>query len=316
MAHLHLLAGLTWDPGLRAIVLLAVAVGVLMGSTYILLTTNVGHRLGFLLGLSAVAGVLTALSIVWMLYGLGYKGRAPEWKVKEVTVGSPAQASISAVRTLPLPSKLPSPDELIDKYHLESAFATQQRFVNLSDISGASAQARAELQKQTGGWRLLPTADKNASDASATATQYLTTESTAPKFTDTNQFVVLGTYDKGGKPGIGTSTSIVHRVLHRVETTAMWFIGSNPTHYAVVQVRPAVHQVAQPGEAPPTGVPDATQPVYNIVMVRDLGSVRQPSFAIFLFSAILLAICLTTLHRRDKVAMALRAAPRPETAGV
>jgi hypothetical protein len=316
MHHLHLLASLSWSPGLRAIILIAVAVGALMGSTYLLLSTNVGSRLGLLMSVTAVAGVLTALSSVWMMLGLGYKGRAPEWKIKEVTAGSAAQASIKAARTLPLPDTLPSPAELVAKYHLQAAFATQQRAISLSDVAAASKGAQEQLQAKAGGWRLLPTSDKVASDAAATASQYLTTQSTAPKFTDTNAFVVVAIYDKGGKPGRGNDGSLVNRALYKVEKTAMWFIADNPIRYTVVQVRPAVHQVAQPGQAPPTGVADPTQPVYNVIMVRDLGSTRQPSFAVFLFSSLSLAFCLTTLHRRDKVAMALRAAPKPETAGV
>ncbi len=316
MHSLHLLAALTWDPGIRAIVLIAVAVGVLMGSTYLLLTTNLGHRLGFLVALSALSGVLTALSFVWLMYGLGYKGRAPTWKIKEVTAGSPTQALTKAVHSLPSPTKLPTPDELVAKYHLQQAFATQQRAVTLSDVAGASKAARKELEAKAGGWRLLPSSDKVASDAAATASQYLTTTSTAPKFKDTNSFVVIGTYDKGGKPPLGEDTSILHRMAHRIETTAMWLIADNPTHYAVVQVQPAITQVAQPGQAPPPAVADPSQPVYNVIMVRDLGSIRQPSFAIFLFSAIVLAICLATLHQRDKAAMALSAAPRADTVGV
>lgn len=316
MHDLHLLAGLTWDPGLRAIVLIAVAVGVLMGSTYLLLTTNVGHRLGFLLVLTAAAGALTALSIVWTIYGLGYKGRPPVWKVTEVTAGDPSQAGTKAVRSLPAATELPAAQQLVKKYGLEKTFETQQRAVNLSDIAGASPKARQTLEAKTGGWRLLPTTDKNASDASSTATQYLTTTSTAPKFSDTNGFVVLGTFDKGGKPTLGSDTSIANRIVHRIETTAMWFVANNPTHYAVVQIQPAIPQVAQPGQAPPTPVADKTKPVYSIIMVRDLGSLRQPSFAVFLFSAIALAICLVTLHRRDKAAMALAAAPPSDPAGV
>ena len=316
MHNLHLLAALTWDPGLRAIVLILVAVGTLMGSTYLLLSTNVGSRLGLLMAVSAVAGVLTALSIVWMLLGLGYKGRPPVWKIKEVTAGSPTQAALKQAHTLPLPSALPSPEELVSKYHLQQAFATQQRAISLSDIAGASPAAQKELQAKAGGWRLLPTADKVASDASATASQFLTTLSTSPKFADTNSFVVLAIYDRGGKPGRGSDGSLVHRALYKIEKTAMWFIADNPPRYTVVQIQPAVHQVAQPGQAPPTGVADPSQPVYNVIMVRDLGSTREPSFAIFLFSSIALAFCLTTLHRRDKVAMALRAAPAPDPAGV
>lgn len=314
-AQAHLLAVLTWNPGLHAILLIFIAIAVLMGTSYLILSTNVGSRLGLLVCATAAAGVLTLLSVVWMLYGLGYEGRPAAWQVTEITTGSPKQAATKPVRTLPLPDALPDPKSLIEKYHLQSQFTTQKREINLSDVAGASTKAQAQLEAKTGGWRLLPTSAKTATDASNTASQYLTTESTAPKFTDTNGFVVLGTYDKGGKPPLGNDQSLVARALYKAQKFGMWLIADNPTHYAVVQIQPSITQVAQPGQAPPVGVADPSAPVYNVVMVRDLGSIRQPSFAVFVFSAIALAFCLTTLHRRDKVAMALRAAPKAEPFG-
>lgn len=305
-----LAASLTWDPGLRAIVLVAVAVAVLGGSVVLLLTTNVGHRLGVLMGVTGVLVILAMLGMTWTLLGVGAKGRAPTWRIKEITSGNLYKAGIDPLHSLPLATNLPSAESLIRKYHLQKTFANQTRPPNLSDVADASPKAKAELEKKLGGWRLLGTSNKVASDASATASQYLTTDSTAPKFTSTQDFVVLGIFDKGGKPAPSEDRSFVHRVAHKIEDTALWIIGHNPTHYAVVQIRPAVPQVTQPGTQPPTAQPNPKAPVYTVTMVRDQGTLRLPGFSLMVFSLIGTAICLSALHRRDKRAMALRAAAR------
>lgn len=320
LARLQPVLALTWDPGIRAILLVAFAVVVLCGSVFLLLTTNVGHRLGFLIAITGIFGILTMLGLVWMILGVGAKGRPPVWVVREVVVGNPNQARTAAARRLPLATDLPDPKGLIQQHHLQSAFANQTRPPNLSDVADADPAAVKPFETRLNGWRLLGTSNKTASDASSTASQYLTTTSTAPKFTATSDFVVLGTFDKGGKPAPG-NPSIGHSIVRRIEDTAMFLIGDNPTHYAVVQVQPAVPQVTQPGESPPVAQPDPSQPVYSIVMIRDLGTVREPGAALSLFGLIATLICLATLHRRDKRAMAVRAAAAespqtPVSAGV
>ena len=92
---LHTLAGIAWDPQLRGFLAVAVGVIVLPGSVYLLLSTNIGARLGFLLAASAVFGWLTIMGGVWWTYGtIGMLGEAPHWEVIEVvypgteTVGS------------------------------------------------------------------------------------------------------------------------------------------------------------------------------------------------------------------------------------
>ena len=57
---LHLIAGIAWDPQLRGILAVLVGVVVLMGSVYLLLGTNLGTRLGFLVAVTALFGWLHA----------------------------------------------------------------------------------------------------------------------------------------------------------------------------------------------------------------------------------------------------------------
>ncbi|HEX2850073.1 MAG TPA: hypothetical protein VHN98_05955 [Acidimicrobiales bacterium] len=82
-----LLAALTWDPQIRGALIVITAVTILMGSVYLLLATNTGARLGFLLAACGLTGWLAVMGWVWVVYGIGIKGQEPHWVVKEVITG-------------------------------------------------------------------------------------------------------------------------------------------------------------------------------------------------------------------------------------
>jgi len=56
------------------------AVGVLCGSLYLILGTNLGARLGFLVALTGLAGWMFILGAVWWTYGKGVLGPDPSWQ--------------------------------------------------------------------------------------------------------------------------------------------------------------------------------------------------------------------------------------------
>ena len=80
---------LTWDPAIRGILVVALGFTVLMGSTYLLLTTNVGSRLGFLIAAAGFWGWMMIMGLTWWIYGIGYVGPTPTWRVQEVAVVAP-----------------------------------------------------------------------------------------------------------------------------------------------------------------------------------------------------------------------------------
>ncbi len=81
----HLLAlDIAWDPGLRGIAVVFVGTAVLMGSVYLVLSTNIGARVGFLVSVAGLSGWMMLMGIVWAVYGIGYLGPAPHWRVEEV----------------------------------------------------------------------------------------------------------------------------------------------------------------------------------------------------------------------------------------
>jgi hypothetical protein len=84
LAHAVLAFNLDWNIEIRAIVVVGLAVVVLPGSIYMILATNLGTRLGFLVAMAGVFGWMTIMAIIWTVYGIGYVGDSPAWKVREV----------------------------------------------------------------------------------------------------------------------------------------------------------------------------------------------------------------------------------------
>ncbi|MCU1346686.1 MAG: hypothetical protein JWL70_2952, partial [Acidimicrobiia bacterium] len=76
------------------------------------------------------------------------------------------------------------------------------------------------------------------------------------------------------------------------------------THYALVEVQPLVAQNVEPGKAPPPAQVDTTKPPVYVLMIRDLGAKRLPSFGILFGSGTIFAVLVFMLHTRDKLSMA------------
>ena len=231
------LGAITWEPQIHAIVVVLLALVILPGSVYLVLATDLGARIGFLVAAAGFFGWMSVMAFVWTVYGIGPRGTDPSWKVKEVVVGDASRAATAALNTFP------------------------------------------------SGWKKLPPGDPEVSDAQATVDAELT--GTRKIFSDSSKYLTVSGYEKGGQ---------------KYE-----FFRHRP-HYAVIQVQGAVAQQAKAGGAPPKPEADATKPVVTILLIRDLGSLRLPSAVISFASFIIFAVTIYVLHRRDKVAMAARAA--------
>lgn len=90
MTALYAALELSWDPQIRAILVVALAVAVLPGSVYLILGTNLGTRLGFLVAMAGFWGWMTIMGIIWALYGIGYVGDSPTWHVVEAVTSESA----------------------------------------------------------------------------------------------------------------------------------------------------------------------------------------------------------------------------------
>jgi hypothetical protein len=91
-----------WDPTILGVLVVLSAVGLFCGSVYLLLGTNLGARLGFLVAGACLTGFLVLLSSLWITTATPLnspKGRPPGWKVKEV-VASPERSKVAAVHNV------------------------------------------------------------------------------------------------------------------------------------------------------------------------------------------------------------------------
>jgi hypothetical protein len=114
MAVLHLLLaegvlGNLWNPTIIGVLTVLCAVGLFCGSTYLLLATNLGGRLGFLIAAAGLSGFLVLLTTLWLTTpgsATGNSdldpphGNSASWKLVEL-VSDPSQSKIAAVRDLP-----------------------------------------------------------------------------------------------------------------------------------------------------------------------------------------------------------------------
>jgi hypothetical protein len=291
MTLTHTLAGIAWDPQIRGILTIVVGVGVLMGSVYLLLATNVAHRLGFMLALTAFFGWMTIHGMIWWIYppGNGPAGRIPSWEIEEINHGDLSEAALSEAHDLDS-SDLPAPAELRE--------LTTQEVEELSD----------EEADRLDEWRLLPEGDAARGEAQTTVDAALA-EGIVPGLASTEDYVYLYAFDTGGKPG-RKSDGVFDRVANKVTNTLSI---TSPPHYAIVQLQAAREQEAVPGEPPPVAEPDPDAEVISVVLVRDLGTRRLPAALITVGSGLVFGLMCMMLHKRDHRVGEHRALPLPAT---
>ena len=141
-------------------------------------------------------------------------------------------------------------------------------------------------------WRVVSSAE--AGEAQATASAFLLDEEASP-FDSAADFIVLDTFDKGGKPE-RASDGVWDRFSNEIRNTVVFW---HPTRTTVVQVAPTIEKEQLAGQAPPFPEVDAEGQVVSVVMVRDLGSRRLPAALITIGSLVLFVIFSWMLHVRD-----------------
>ncbi len=261
-----------WEPEIRGVLTVIIAVAVLCGSVYLIIATNVGARLGFLVALAGLAGWMFLMGIIWMIYGIGMQGRMPSW---EAVPGRTVLQDVGALTQAEIfDSRLDVPD---DATPAEQADAVAERleeegWVPLEEADPAFGQAGSEagvLLEETGAFAA-------------------------------GDFQVVNVFDRGGErfPKIGDSLDFL-AFFHR-------------PHYALVQVAPLVPTREEPGRAPAAPMIDETRSHQYVYMIRDLGTRRQPAAVLTLGSGIIFLTLCWLMHRRERYVRAnLDAKPVP-----
>lgn len=300
MTAVHLLGIVSWDPVLTGYLAVIIGVLVLCGSVYLLLATNLGIRLGFLVAWTGLWGWMLLMAIVWWVFGIGWIGSQPGWHVLQVTQDPqtsliPEVQQLSAFRVDERPrdwieiavksddekeDDAASDDEVVDPEIVEAqAFVTEVRSAADSHVVCDDADPRRLLAVNSCLFRA--------------ADQYKTHR------------VLL----RGGERyrPLGIPDNVI---------TQYFFPSRGNPHYAVVQVQPYQPRAElDPNLFDAEGkivkvipVVDESVRPYSVVMVRDHGSVRLRPALLTIFSALLFGLGCYHLHRRDQAIWAVREA--------
>jgi hypothetical protein len=288
-----LLAGITWDPFIRGMLIVAAAVILLPGSVYLVLATNTGARLGLLLIGAGASGLLCILAILWMtLSSTADIGRANAWvPLQVVTSDYSGQVTVKSAQDFPANdvSTIKGPASALPTKHWFWPFQKCQD-------SGwrQSDPAKISDPESAGDRALVP-----ASTGGTTPSQL-----TSP-FTATTDYVYLGVYEKGANAAC----------LFSINRHKIYLPFTRPPHLALAVVQPVIPVPAVTNGAPPKPRPDPTKPKTYVILERNLGSVRQPQLIVAIVSGIIFLIICDVLHRRDKEIWARQAAEREAAAG-
>jgi hypothetical protein len=256
---LSAILSLAWMPEIRGYIVVLISVVVLMGSTYLILGTNLGARLGFLIAITALAGWMMSMAIIWAVYGIGLTGKTPTWHPGE---------PITIVRD----------GALLNRAEVVEAP------INLDGLTPTAAAEKVSKELVSSGWKVLGESDPRRGQAVASADEIIQIE--AEEFA-AGEYVAVAVYDKGGEryPKIGESIDFI-AFKHK-------------PRYAIVEIAPLVQQRTEPGRAPARAQIDTAQPHRYVVMIRDLGAKRRPAFLIAFGSGIIFFMLAWLLHRRE-----------------
>jgi hypothetical protein len=89
-----------WYPTILGVLVVVAGVVLFCGSVYLLLATNLGARLGFLIAVAALSGFMIVLSLLWWTTQSPlntFKGSIPSWKPLQV-VNAPSDSNVATVQ--------------------------------------------------------------------------------------------------------------------------------------------------------------------------------------------------------------------------
>jgi len=154
-----------WYPTILGVLVVVAGIALFVGSIYVLLGTNLGARLGFLVVFTGFFGFMCILTALWCTTASPLntlKGRIPAWQVQQV-VTNIDQAKISAVRTIT---------------------EKKNSVTNPSEIANVKAAVDAALVPKVGS----PTAPVTPAD----------NRFAKPDFVDVTKYQILNTWEIGG----------------------------------------------------------------------------------------------------------------------
>jgi hypothetical protein len=278
LSHFSVLAAtFTWDPFIRGVVILVLFIVLLPGSVYLVLSTDVGARLGFLLMAAGMSGMLCLLAILWIpLASTADVGRPNSWKPLEVLTGDYAkQITVKSAASLPVDNlastKAPTKDLKTRHWYwpLQTCSDSGWHKIDPSLINDPESEADKVLVANTAASSVGPAL-------------------TSP-FSAATDYVYVDGFQIGQNGGC----------LFAVSRHKIYMPLARGAHIVVLRVKPTL-PVLNLGGAPPAAQPDPNGAYTYVVMERNLGSVRQPQALLAISMGITFLVICYVLHTRDK----------------
>lgn len=109
LAAVNTLAAISFDNEIRGLLTVLLGSAILMGSVWLIISTNTGFRLGSLIAISAIFGWTVMMAFIWSLYGIGLQGARPTWEVQAIHIGNPSVSENEANPPPDILDDLPNP---------------------------------------------------------------------------------------------------------------------------------------------------------------------------------------------------------------
>ncbi len=329
--QLAFIDGVAFDPFFRGLLSVLAIFIALIGGTYLIIATNTGTRLGFLVAAGGLFGWMFLMGIVWTIYGIGWAGQSPTWALLEINVDDAEDvddgllfSEIEAVATLADGSSTGIPDGGLAESGFSDA-AVLERFEDAEDSAllvaeeaVASADLVGEISDQDvaqeaalvasrsldiDDWRYLVSSDGIRGEAQASADAFLVER----EVFEVGGYVPqqFGAFIIDGKPVLDEDANQLDRVVHFFNETVLNL--AYDQELIVIQVQGAVSQPTLPGQPPPVATVDTDAPLVSVIMERDRGGPIPSLFsglrftpAMFtVFNGLVFAVLAMAMHYRD-----------------
>lgn len=258
-----------WYPMILGVLVVASAIGLFTGGTYLLVATNTGARLAFLIVGAALFGMLMLISALWWTTASPLntlKGRIPGYEINESIAGDDfARSKIEAIQTIGPKNKL----DLAETTNVKAAIDT------LVLIPKSSGGVPAELPDEF------------------------------QTFESSTDYLVAAAYSTGGGAWLDKNSPYLHLGDIKVTTDASFpwvHVTAHVPSYAVAVLCPIDREAQEVpfGDPIPEPTCDPDKQATTIVLEKDLGSLRFPPFMVMVSSGILFALFLLGLHWRER----------------
>lgn len=270
-------AAIGWDPFVRGILIIVIFLLVLPGTVYLVLLTDVGARLGFLLIAAGMAGMMVILSLLWIcLDSSADVGRPNSWHPAEIITGDFAsQVTVNSAKSLPLgnlKNGTNPPVKALKTKHwywpIQSCNDNSWHKIDPSLLSDPESESDAVLANTTG-VKYGPGI-------------------TSP-FSAATDYVYIDGYRKGQNSGCLFAWS-----RHKV-----YMPFARGADVVVLRVKPVLPSLTL-SSAPPTPQANPNAPYTYVILERNLGSVREPQFLVLISCSIIFGLLCYVLHVREK----------------